>query len=423
MNAINLSNKLNYIFVISLAFLIFLNPYFAAPLSVISGQIILLGFLTIFFFKIYFLDKSSFFINYKFLITILILLIYPHIVSFVTETQTDFGLMKMQLSILAMIMFGFFTSYIFKNNQVNSELPLYVCKIFTTIVILNSIIILFEFYLPPFRALIESFLIPDGRVDYANGLRFRGLASAGGASLSVAHGISIPLIYYLFRKNSIGPLRLLLSIIIVLISLIFVGRTGFVVAFIGTLLVAIVTKSNSQKVKLLSKIWISIIIIVGIFLLSYAAVFFDSLPESYQNYSINVFLGGSESLKSEGTITRVLSFFSFPDNFLQILFGTGNFSGGHEYGYDMPADPGYMKLLTGYGALGLLFYPGLLLWSFSLPKGYLRDILIICSILLVCSEFKEPFIFKGYTSRFLWLLIGLTIYQRKLFTVQKFFNL
>jgi len=316
-------------------------------------------------------------------------------------------------------MLGFSISYVFKASQQNAKLPLDLCKVFTTIIVLNSIIVLFEFYFPSLRVLIESYLIEDGRVDYANGFRYRGIASAGGASLSVAHGISIPLIYYLFKKNVIGPLRLLLSIITVFISLIFIGRTGFVVAFIGVLLVAIVTKSSSEKAQLLSKIWVYLIIIGSIFILSYAVVFFDSLPEFYQNYSINVFLGGAQSLKSEGTVITVLNFFSFPDNIWQILFGTGNMSGGYEYGYDMPADPGIMKILTGYGVLGLLFYPGLVLWCVSLPKSYLRDILIICSLLLVCAELKEPFILKGYLSRFFWLFIGLTAYYKGLFVVKR----
>ena len=160
--------------------------------------------------------------------------------------------MKTQVSIIAMIMLGFSIAYIFKDSQINSR-SLELCKVFTSVMILNSIIVLFEFYLPSLRLLLESYLIEDGKVDYANGFRYRGLASAGGASLSVAHGISIPLIYYLFKKNAIGPLRLLISITIVFTSLIFIGRTGFVVAFIGIVLVAFIIKSSSEKAQLLSK--------------------------------------------------------------------------------------------------------------------------------------------------------------------------
>ena len=233
-----------------------------------------------------------------------------------TGSPFDFGLMKTQVSIIAMIMLGFSIAYIFKDSQINSRLSLELCKVFTSVMILNSIIVLFEFYLPSLRLLLESYLIEDGKVDYANGFRYRGLASAGGASLSVAHGISIPLIYYLFKKNAIGPLRLLISITIVFTSLIFIGRTGFVVAFIGIVLVAFIIKSSSEKAQLLSKIWVYIILIISVFLLSYAAVFFVSLPEFYINYSINVFVGGAESLKSEGTVITVISFFHF-----QIIYG------------------------------------------------------------------------------------------------------
>jgi hypothetical protein len=421
MNTINLTNKLNHFFLLCALFIIFLNPYFAGPLSIISGQIFILCFIAFFFFKIYILEKSTFFINYKFLITVLILIIYPNMISFVTGTQVDLGMINMNINVLAMIIFGFSIMHTFKNLQESTKLPLYLCKFFTTVIVLNSVIVLTEFYFPPFRVLLESLLIPDGRVDYTNGFRFRGFASAGGASLSVAHGIGIALMYYLFRKNCFGPFRLLLSVTIVFISLIFIGRTGFVVAFVGVFLVAILTKPSQEKAKLLSKAWVYIILIGCISLLSYATVFFDSLPAFYQNYSINVFLGGAESLKSEGTITAVINFFSFPDNIWQILFGIGNMSGGYEDG--MPADPGLMKILTGYGVLGLLLYPGILLWCFSLPKGYLRDILIIVSILLVCTEFKEPFILKGYTSRFFWLLIGLTAYHRGLFAVRRLVKL
>ena len=60
----------------------------------------------------------------------------------------------------------------------------------------------------------------------------------------------------------------------------------------------------------------------------------------------------------------------------------------------------HMKILTAYGIFGILFYP-LLLMFLTFSKGKLRDLLIICGTLLVFVEIKEPFIFKGYTSRFL----------------------
>lgn len=421
MRAINFLRRqnLNNISILFIAFIIFLNPYFAGSLSIISGQILVLLFLAIYFFKKIIIEKYDFNINLKFLIIASSIFIYPHIVSFITEANLDFGLIKMQISIFAMIIFGFSIATEFSKNYQQNIIALFLCNIFTIIIFINSVIILLEFYIPELRVFIESFLIPDGKVDYANGLRFRGLASAGGASLSVAHGISISFLYYLYKQNSIGPLRFLIIGTITFISLIFIGRTGFVVAFVGFFYIALFFKSKSKKVSLYVRLWIYIVATVAIFLISYVGVFFNSLPEAYQNYSINLFLGGAESLKSEGTIAAMGSFYNFTDNFYKIFFGTGNFSGGYDYGYDWPADPGIMKILTAYGIFGILFYPLLLMFLTFSSKGKLRDLLIICGTLLVFVEIKEPFIFKGYTSRFFWLLIGLLIFETRLLKFKK----
>lgn len=421
MKAINFSNKLNFwrISILFIAFIIFLNPYFAGSLSLISGQILVIFLLSAYFFKKIIINKYNLLINFKFINIALIVLIYPHIVFFLTEAKVDFGLIRTQISIFAMILFGFSIAAEFMRSHEQDSVVLFICNIFTTIISINSVIILLEFYFPEIRVFVESFLISDTKVDYSNGLRFRGLASAGGASLSLAHGISIPLSYYLYKQNNIGPLRLFLTVTIIFISLIFIGRTGIIIAVIGIICVTFFSKSRLKEAKFFSKLWLYIVGIAALALISFAGTFFNSLPDFYQNYSLNLFLGGSESLKSEGTINTVIAFYDFPQSISKIIFGTGNFSGGYDYGYDWPGDPGIMKMLTSYGIFGILFYPLLLVGVFCLPKGSLRDILIICSVLLVFSEIKEPFIFKGYTSRFFWLLIGISLYQMHIFQFKK----
>lgn len=410
--------NLNNILVLFIAFIIFLNPYFAGSLSIISGQILVLLFLAIYFFKKIIIEKYNFNINLKFLIIASSIFIYPHIVSFITEANVDFGLIKMQISIFAMIIFGFSIATEFSKNYQQNTIALFLCNIFTIIIFINSVIILLEFYIPELRVFIESFLIPDGKVDYANGLRFRGLASAGGASLSVAHGLAVPMAYYLFRQKIFGPMILLLSVSTLLVSLIFIGRTGFIVAALGILLVFVLTDASKQRTQLSYKAWVFIVFIASLSMMSYLGIFYDSLPSHYQNYSINVFLGGSESLKSEGTVSYVISFYDFPDDPLALVLGVGNFSGGFDLGYSLPGDPGIMKILTAYGISGLLFYLGLMVWCFSLPKSYLKDILVIICILLISTELKEPLLFKGYSSRFFWLLVGVMLYQKEVLAIR-----
>ena len=414
-----LSNGIRYAIIACFAFFVFLNPYLAVPVSIVSGQIVAICVLLFFGLRMLASKRITIAFNFKLLITTLFIMIYPHIVLFLREGQLDLNLLKIQISISVMVLLGFYIGFTFKNYHNLNALAISISRIFVGIIIFNSIIVLLEFYNPPIRLLLESFLIPDGKVDYANGLRFRGLASAGGASLSVAHGLCVPLLYYLFRKNSIGPLVLLLSVSVIFASLIFIGRSGFVVALLGILIVFILTKSSPKKTPLWFRVCVLIIFIAFLFSPRYVNVFFNSLPSHYQNYSINVFLGGADSLKSEGTISYVTSFYKFPDDFLSLVFGRGDFSGGFDLGYAWPGDPGIMKVMTAYGILGLFFYLGLILWLFSFPKSYLKDILIISCILLISTELKEPLLFKGYSSRFFWLLVGVVLYQRGLLTVRR----
>ena len=419
-NANNFNNGLRYLIFAVSAFVVFLNPYLASPIPLVSGQILVLWLLIYYGFKIYASEKIRFFIDYKFLVAIIAFFLYPHSISFLQRAELDLNLLKIQISVLIMVLLGFIVSYTARNYRTPSSLSLDVCNLFVFVIVINSLIILLEFYIPSVRVALEALLTPDRKIDYANGLRFRGLASAGGASLSVAHGISVPLLYYLFRRNCIGPLRLMFGVTVILLSLIFIGRTGFVVALFGFLVVIVVTKSLGKTTGILSSIWFLLILIGSIFLVSYLGVFYDTLPAHYQNYSINLFLDGAEGLKSEGTVSYVFSFYSFPDDLLAVLFGRGDFSGGFDHGYDKPGDPGVMKILTAYGLIGVLIYVGLLLWCFSLSKGSLRTVLIICGLLLMATEFKEPFLFKGYSSRLFWLLIGFSLYSRGILSVKAF---
>lgn len=411
-------NRCSYAFIAFIAFIVILNPYLAGPLPISPGPMIVLFILSLFVISVSLSERYSLVVNYKFLITTLAVIIFPHIVSFFNEAQVDFNLLKIQISVFIMILFGFCAGYILRNYQNQSELPIELCKIFVGIVFLNALVVLLEFYYPSVRSLLESLLVPDARVDYANGLRFRGLASAGGASLSVAHGLAVPMAYYLFRQKIFGPMILLLSVSTLLVSLIFIGRTGFIVAALGILLVFVLTDASKQRTQLSYKAWVFILFIASLSMMSYLGIFYDSLPSHYQNYSINVFLGGSESLKSEGTVSYVISFYDFPDDPLALVLGVGNFSGGFDLGYSLPGDPGIMKILTAYGISGLLFYVGLLVWCFSLPKSYLKDILVIICILLIFTELKEPLLFKGYSSRFFWLLVGVMLYQKEVLAIR-----
>ena len=63
----------------------------------------------------------------------------------------------MQISIFAMIIFGFSIATEFSKNYQQNIIALFLCNIFTIIIFINSVIILLEFYIPELRVFIESF--------------------------------------------------------------------------------------------------------------------------------------------------------------------------------------------------------------------------------------------------------------------------
>ena len=406
-----------------LAIIIILSPYLSKPISIVTGQILVMALLSFFVVQIYVCPRYRFVLKYRFLMLALFMFIYPHIISFIQRAGVDFNLLKIQISVAAVTILGFVINF-WNNRYTNLPPPtLIICKLFVGVIVFNSIVVLLEFYFPALRFMLEGFLIPDGKVDYFDGLRYRGLASAGGASLSVAHGVGAVFLYYLFRKGLVGPFITCTSLAIIVASLIFIGRTGFVIVVMGFITVKYLTHSITKKITISFVVGSFVILCFSILVAVYIQDVFYSLPPHYQNYSVNVFLGGIEGLKSEGTVSYVASFYSFPNSFPSLLLGTGNFSGGFDFGYKWPGDPGIMKMFTAYGVFGGgLFYLGIVVWCFSLPKGDLRDVLSVLVVLLMCTEFKEPLLFKGYSARLFWIFFGFSLYQRGILAIKNSLN-
>jgi|GEM_PF-6153402 len=95
---------------------------------------------------------------------------------------------------------------------------------------MNDAIILLQSYYPGFRQFIGDFLIEAGNIDFTEGFKFRGLASSGGAALSVTQPIALLIALYLLDKRVIGSLLLTLFIVILFSSSMVIGRTGIILS-------------------------------------------------------------------------------------------------------------------------------------------------------------------------------------------------
>ena len=398
---------------------IILSPYLKIFGAFAISYIILLSFLVFITIKTMTLVNHSLSINIYLMLFITFIVIYPHIIG-LTKGVVDINLVRTQFSILAMVVTGFsiaIMSDIYAKTNIDS---LVLTKFFIYAIILNSIVVLLEFLIPSFRSFIESLLIPSTRTDYMVGLRFRGIASAGGASLSIAHGLSGVLLYYLYRKRLINPIFALVGILLCFSSLIFIGRSGILLLFVGIFFVHIMIKKTNAKRKISNVIFTFLAFLLIVVFVTNINYLYNMLPSFYQTYSLNLFMNGLEGIQNEGTLNSVIKFIVFPDSYVDLIFGIGNFSGGFEFGYLFPGDPGIMKLSTAYGIpLAFMIYLLIFIWCINLPSGNLKEILFIMIIFFVIFEFKEPFLFKGYSSRIFWTLIGLSLYKQKLISFRR----
>ena len=86
------------------------------------------------------------------------------------------------------------------------------------VIVLNSIIILLEIQFDPLRQFIEGYLEPlaDGSINYAEGYRLRGVASSGGAGLSISVPAALIISLYLFDRGKLNTISLLILLFILL---------------------------------------------------------------------------------------------------------------------------------------------------------------------------------------------------------------
>ncbi len=259
----------------------------------------------------------------------------------------------------------------------------------------NSLIIIFEIYFPSFRQMVESFLVPSGNVDWTEGFRYRGIASGGGASLSVLVPVATVLVLYLYSEKFLNVLSSFIHISILIFSVFFIGRTGLILLPLVALFFVFF---NANKYFL--KIAVGAVLF-GLFAFVFSGnlkqVLVDQYGMGFYNYSVGFLFSGSSGLKEDGTVGIVMEFLTvMPQAFPEVLIGYG-FYGGSEF---QPwTDSGYSRMFLSVGyVFGLLFYI-LFFMTFRNVFFYKPFLFLTIGALLLIAEAKEPLIFTGYSAR------------------------
>lgn len=395
-----LSRKINCFILFVFVFVLVLNPYsVVGPLAYFLFPILIYPLLD----KCRLLSFDSFF-----LLLLLVFISFLGVFSSFLHNIGQFVHLKVAISIVFYLFVTYAVFLIFEKKDFDFNDLVFL--ILLTVVV-NSSIIICQVLDPGFRSLIEGFLAPSGNIDWTEGFRYRGFASGGGASLSVLIPVAFVLALHLYSEEIIGVLVLFLFISILMASLFFIGRTGFLLL---PVVFASFVSFNLQKY--IFKVFMFFLIMI-IFLLFFGEAIKDFVIGRYgvgfYNYSFGFFLDGVDGIKDEGTLSVIVDFLQVvPSTFPEVLIGYG-FYGGSDF--EPWTDSGYSRMFLSVGYLfGVAFY----LSFFLLFKSVIfrrKFLFVTIGVLLLIAELKEPLLFTGYAFRVYMLLLAYSLFEHRFF--------
>lgn len=375
---------------------------------ILQPQFVLFPFsqsIELFFFLFFALMYRNSFLNiiseYKIIFSIYIILAFWSLfLSLIYNAEIlFFGLM---LKIIFYMFFSiFFLNFIKigKKNEFN-----YLIKLLLNIIIFNSIIILLEFLFPEINSYIESLLHKVGNIDFATeGMRLRGLSSGGGAALAVLNAIGFLFVLYLRKIKNITIVKSIVYIIVILISLLFIGRTGYLL--ITIILIYYIFYDMKKQVSLI--IYSIVILLFSIYLFQ---IYFPDRYEYFMRYvyswAFEFFLSTS-NLELTKSNADLLTMYHLPTNPFDLLIGYGFFDG--PFNILKRSDAGYIKTITSIGLFGSMIFYGTILFlmfkTYVKNKNIFYSLLLPLYIIIFIAELKEPFIYQQYSSRVLFILL------------------
>jgi hypothetical protein len=310
------------------------------------------------------------------------------------------------LSVLVLIkyLFAVVISYVLSLLIIHKykERSIYILiKFITLSTLLIAVTCILEFFVFEAKLLFNILINTSGNIEYGESFRVHGLATGGGASLSV--GLSVGAVLALFLSSVSQGLNKYFWIIVVFIIYIgcfLVGRTGF---YLLTLFLALfILKSISFK---------SIFLIIPAILIIYIG---DNLIDSdhvdifisHAFEPINNYLKYGEFTSK--TTTAVAGMYYLP-NIDHFVIGAGYWRyPTHDY---VLSDPGYMKTLFAYGIFGFILFYGLQLYLYKKAyqfykrmSGFRMEFMYVFVVPFIV-ESKEAFFVQNYTFKIIILLI------------------
>lgn len=343
----------------------------------------------------------------KYILSSFCLLLFIIYISFITTLNgvNDFSLpYLLLLHIVEFSPGAIYFCHRYKQGILNDEvLSLYL--MFVGLILSFSVFILLSSL--EIRLISLNYIPQYGNIDALRLTRIRGLSNGGGSDHSIQLALCIIGCVYLFMtsKNVIIKNLSLIVILLIMSSIVFVARTGFIVA-IGIVLGSLFIFKRVFFYRITS-------IIIILYLLALLSPFIINLIDDYtEGYFTKLTLPwflDTFSILTNGEVnssnSELLKMIFLPNGFVSLMFGEGSYT---DFGYYRYSDSGFVKFIFSFG-LPLTFFMVLAILIpiyISYRRGnHFDKLLAVALTLILLLTIKEPFILKIGTAHLLYFTI------------------
>lgn len=333
--------------------------------------------------------------------SILLLISFFGVLSSIVNGITQLNHLSVMISFIMVLLASYGLSlFVYKSGISKNQL----LTIILFSYVLNSIIIIIEINFPQFRSFIEGYLDPIsfGTINYSEGFRLRGIATSGGAGLSMGTPVSLVLAIYLFDRKVLNTFIFFAIVSILFFGVLLIGRTGLLLCGIPIVSYFLLLLYRRNLFRLIYATVIAILIspLIYVMTIDYLSEMFG---EGYINYAIGFIVNGLDGFQEEGTTSVVIQHLTaIPREFPQIITGYGFYGSGDFYPW---TDSGLIRTFLSVGfPLGIFFYL-ILYWIYL--SGFKKDRFLMGNLilLLTIAELKEPLLLTGLSSRMFILIL------------------
>jgi len=292
---------------------------------------------------------------------------------------------------------------------------------------IHAVILMLTFLSPEFKDFLYSFIsVSDKSMKYlfgdSAGFRFQGIVASGFSFLSTTHALLLVAgvwAYYMEeRKRGIFSTLFFISRqLILVVSLILIGRTGFVVLLIFFIMLFL--WRGWRKISGLKATGKSVRLLIPSVLLILVGLMSIDLDKYVRNakFAFEAYFNYLEygTFSSKSTDQLLQNEYFLPPEFFQKLYGTSNFGRGEDYIF---SDVGYVLFIHGAGIIGMIiafcFYFVGFYYAFRYRKklGFFSTFMMGFFVMLCILNFKDYYFldYSGFCQIYFLLVCSLAFY-------------